>query len=134
MPKKIEQPAPLEPATSDDFAEALNNGDAPAVADVLRRMKGLGAGDCELLADLFVDEPSVRELFPFRLEFVRSRRGKPRDFLKRAAENTSIRWDFDYARKEYNSFEAAVAYVMAKKKLSRSRILRALAATKKPSH
>jgi hypothetical protein len=134
MPTKIQQPAPLEPATSEDLAEALKVGDALAVGDVLRRMKGLGAGDCELLADLFVDEPSIREIFPFRPKFVRSRRGKPRDFLKRAAENTSIRWDFERAREEYKSFEAAVADVMKKRKLSRPRILRALAATKRSSH
>jgi hypothetical protein len=131
MPKKFQKPAPLEPATSDDFAEALKNGDALAVGDVLRRMKGLGAGDCELLAGLFVDEPSIREIFPFRLELVRSRRGKPRDFLKRAAENTAIRWAVEHARKEYKKTDAAVLHVMKTKKLSRTRIFRALAATKK---
>jgi hypothetical protein len=134
MPQEIEKPVPLEPATSDDFAEALKDGDALAVGHVLRRMKGLSAGDCELLADLLVDEPSIREIFPFRPKLVRGRRGKPRDFLKRAAENTSIRWDFERAREEYKSFEAAVADVMKKRKLSRPRILRALAATKRSSH
>ena len=131
MPKKIEQPAPLEPATSDDFAEALKCGDALAAADVLRRMKGLSAGDCELLADLFVDEPSIREIFPFLLKLIRSRPGKPRDFLKKAAENTAIRWAVESARKEYGKNEAAVLHVMKTKKLSRQRIFRALAATKK---
>jgi hypothetical protein len=134
MPKKIEQPAHLEPATSEDLADALAAGDALAVGAVLRRMKGLSAGDCELLADLLADEPSIREIFPFRLKFIRSRRGKPRDFMKRAAENTRIRWDFERARKEYKSFEAAVADVMKKRKLSRARVLRAVAATKTSSH
>ena len=61
MPKKIEQPAPLWKLQLRmiSLGSSPENGDALAVGDVLRRMKGLGAGDCELLADLFVDEPSI---------------------------------------------------------------------------
>jgi hypothetical protein len=131
MPKKIEQPAPLEPATSDDLAQALMCGDALAVGDVMRRMKGLGAGDCELLADLFVDEPSIRHIFPFRLKLIRSRRGKPGNYMKRMAENTRIQWAVEDALKEYKNLEAAVAHVMETKNLSRARIFRALKGMKK---
>jgi hypothetical protein len=131
MPTKIEQPTPLEPATSDDFAEALKNGDALAVGDVLRRMKGLGVGDCELLADLFVHEPSIRELFPYRLRFVRSRVGRPTgDLLQKLHDKTRIKEIFSRALVKSGKYEAAVQETVEKTKLSRTMVTGALAAQK----
>jgi hypothetical protein len=131
MPKKIEQPAPLEPASSDDFAEALKNGDALAVGDVLRRMKGLGAGDCELLADLFFDEPSIRKLFPYRLRFIRSRVGRPTgDLVQKLHDNTRIKEIFSHALAKSGKYEAAVQETVEKTKLSRTIVTGVLAAQK----
>jgi hypothetical protein len=131
MPKKFQKPAPLEPATSDDFAEALKNGDALAVGDVLRRMKGLGAGDCELLADLFVDEPSIREIFPFRLRFVRSRVGRPTgDLLQKQHDKTRIEKIYSRAFAKSGKYEAAVQETVEKTKFSRTIVTGVLAAQK----
>jgi hypothetical protein len=127
MPKKIEQPPPLEPATSDDFAEALKDGDALTVAAVLRRLGGLSAADCELLADHFVSEPSP--LFPLRLQFVRRGRGRPTgDLLQKLHDKTRVKEVFSRALAESGKYEAAVQETVEKTKLSRTIVTGVLAA------
>src|ERR1044071_7216196 len=125
MAKKIERPAPLEPATSDDFAQALKDGDASKVADVLLRLGCLGSGDCQLLADHVIGEPSP--YFAFRLQFVRRRRGRPgRDALQKSFDKTRVKEIYLRAFAKYGKYEAAVQETMKKTKLSRTTVTGAL--------
>jgi hypothetical protein len=121
MPPKFEKPAPLKPATSDDFAEALKDGNAQVVADVLCRLGRLSLSDCELLADHFVGKPS--KLFPFRLKFVRGRRGRPAgDQFKKLQDDAKIKQVFDDEYAKTGKFEAAIKETMDKTKHKRTRV------------
>jgi hypothetical protein len=127
MPTKIEQPAPLEPATSDDFAEALSRGDAFEVANILRRLDALGPAELGVLADLLMDEPATRKLFRFGLKFVRRQGGRPSsDQMQKAYDDARIRDAFDRALAEFGKWEAAIQEAMKSTKFKRTRITEAL--------
>lgn len=129
MPKKIEQPVPVEPANSDDFAEALRGGDASKVADVLLRMGGLSQGDCQLLADHLTDKPLP--YFPFRLKFVSRRRGRPAgDALQTAYDNARIERAFRVAYAESGKYKSAVKQVMSELNFKRTRVTRVVGSRK----
>jgi len=120
MPQKFEKPAP-KTATSHDFAEALKDGNAQVVADVLYQLDGLSPSDCELLADHLVGKPS--KLYPFRLEFVRSRRGRPAgdQFLK-LHDDGKIKQAFYNALAKAGKYDAAIKETMDKTKHKRTRV------------
>jgi hypothetical protein len=105
MPQKIEQP-PLEPATSEEFAEAeyeeevafvepehphrqildrffdkMAERDLSGAAKELRTLHDKGGSLCrsdlELLADLLDASSALGTAFPYRLGFVKRSRGRP---------------------------------------------------------
>ena len=114
-------------------------GDAKGAAEALRRVGKLGPLELEILADLLAGNPPL-ELYPYRLEFIRRRRGRPTDYLKNVAENASITHAVERALAPHGTlenpngyFDAAIEEVRehSKYKLSRSQITKALAAHKK---
>jgi hypothetical protein len=121
MPQKFNKPAPLKPATSDDLAKALIDGNLLEIADVLQRMGGLGPADCELLADHLIGEPSA--LFPFRFALVRRRRGRPAgDRLQKSHDDARIKQLFPLAYAKAGKFESAIKDVMDKTERSRTHV------------
>jgi hypothetical protein len=61
------------------FLHALRNGNAVALAGVLRQLKSLGRAELAELADA-LDPKGIEHLVPYRLDFKRTRAGKPTDF------------------------------------------------------
>jgi hypothetical protein len=137
MPVKIPPPSPAgEPATSEDFFEAIHHGDSEGAADALRRMDGLGPSDVQLLADLLSGDPVHANLFPFVLT-LRRRRGRPmKDLIKKKRDQARIARAVQRVHEKSGSLKLAVATIIkeerAKKgeKWSRSKILEACRAVK----
>ena len=133
MPVKFEPPAPLKPATSDELFEAISEGDAAAVADILRRLEGLGRGELELLADLLDGDPVLANEFPYRIKLAGRGRGRPSDRLKKQATEFGIARIMGHALAKYGKPEAALEAVKKSTGLSRATITKALQADKKRS-
>jgi hypothetical protein len=132
MPQKFDNPTPLKPATSDDLAKALIDGNLLEIADVLQRMGGLGPADCELLADHLIGEHSA--LFPFRFALVRRRRGRPAgDRLQKSHDDARIKQLFPLAYTKARKFESAIKTVMDKTKRSRTHVTDVLRGEKSKS-
>jgi hypothetical protein len=111
MPVKIEASPPGEPATSDEFFEAIALGDPKAAAEALRRMDSLGPMDLQLLADLLGGDPVHARLFPFILTLKR-RRGRPsKDLLKKRIDQARVARAVAFAYKESGSVKLAVATI-----------------------
>jgi hypothetical protein len=84
MTTKKETESPRQPATSDDFFDAVAQGNTEEAVDVLRRLDRLGPMDLDLLADLISGDASST-LFPYRFESKKRTAGKPSDPLARRA-------------------------------------------------
>jgi hypothetical protein len=130
MPQKIAKPIipkPEKTATSDDLVEALVHGNPVETAAVLRRLEALERPELCVLADL-LDGASA---FPYKLRFVRRRRGKPSaDYLQKQAEDFAIKRRFQIAFDKWGKYEAAVHEVVEQTKFSRTRVTGAVAAKK----
>jgi hypothetical protein len=140
MPQKFQKPKPQTPATWDEVLEAFVRGDSPEAAKLLRGLEGVGAPELTLVADLLSNEPTLAELFPFRLKLIKRGRGRPTNYLKNLAEDASITRAVARALAPHGTLEApkgqleaAVQTVIAqsKDKLTRRRIFSALATYKK---
>jgi hypothetical protein len=128
MPRKIKRPAPFKPATPEDLAEALKNGDSADVADVLHRSENLGSAECKLLAEHFVGNPS--SFFPFRLEFVRRRRGRPSDQFQNMHDYSKVKRTFPEMLVKNGKFNSAVDELAKKTAVKRSRATRFIKAAR----
>lgn len=131
MPKIIPKTPPLKAATVDEFEEALVKGNASALASVLGRMESLGPSECQLLADHFDSKSLIAKMYPFRLEFVRRRVGRPAaDFLRKTHDDLKIKNAYPAAHAKFGKYEATVKGVMDKTGLKRTRVTSVLSAQK----
>jgi hypothetical protein len=134
VPVKIKSDPPAPPATSDELFEALAKGDVAAVADVLRRLDGLGKSELGLLADIMSGAPAQKKLFPYRLTLAKRGPGKPTDFMRKKARYFGIALAVREAEAKLGKLEAAVAAVMQQFEISRSEVFRALKDHHRPAH
>jgi hypothetical protein len=131
MPKKLQLGPVGEPATSEEFFEAIAEGDSKKAADALRRIDQLGPSDLQLLADLISGDPALAKLFPFRIKFARRTPGKPSDKLAKSATAFQIARAVDHELTKCGKLEAAVETVGDRTGRSRATIFRALKLDKK---
>jgi len=129
MAQKFKKPPPVKLATSDEFMEALAQGNASKTEAILRRLNGLGPSELQFLADHFSGSGSqgFKKLIPYRLEFVKRQRGVHADYLKKAVEDASIRRIYERARAKFGKYDTAIDEVKKATKLGRTRISRAIA-------
>jgi hypothetical protein len=79
MPEEDDfEPDSRECQLADTVIEALMLGKGPMAASAARELKELDGEALRSLASLFEDSQAVDYLFPYRLEFRHTRRGKPK--------------------------------------------------------
>ena len=119
-------------AAQDDFARALQTGDAAAAAEALRKLDELDRPMLDVLAALIDGAPGYGDMYPYRLKLVPWRRGRPPvDSLTKEVKEQAIARAVASALDKFGNLESALTHMQHQLNMSRSAILKRWAKRKK---
>jgi hypothetical protein len=135
LPEEGVEPDSEDEVERNNFLRALSAGNPVAAAKSLRKIDELTHVEREILADLLDGDPVLAHQYPYRLQLVPRKRGKPPvDYLTKIGREQAIARAVIRAIAEFGKLEAAIAHVQhqhkqrTKQTLSRSTIMKCYSA------